>query len=197
MVADRASCSAPAFLGLPDRNGGFGTPRPIPSRRRGLRRQGSQPRALDRRGPQRPHRRRGRIRGSCFLCWRTPRVVAGRSGQSSSRALSLRAASLLVAIDRDDPILGTAARAPEAAPAPGPHVRATRRPEPSRLRRVQACAPPRLVRRALKSLPPTARDRLAVEERLACYEAANRLHNPRKPVSESAPRRLHTLTTAA
>jgi hypothetical protein len=105
-----------------------------------------------------------------------------------ARALSLRAASLLVAIDRDDPILGTAARAPEAAPAPGPHVRATRRPEPSRLRRVRACAPPRLVRRALKSLPPTARDRLAVEERLACYEAANRLHNPRKPVSESAPR---------
>jgi hypothetical protein len=61
----------------------------------------------------------------------------------------------------------------------------------------EAFAPPRLVRRALKSLPPTARDRLAVEERLACYEAANRLHNPRKPVSESAPRRLHTLTTAA
>ena len=38
--------------------------------------------------------------------------------------------------------------------------------------------------------PAAARDRLALEERLACYEATNRLHNPRKPV-------LHTLTTAA
>jgi hypothetical protein len=41
MVADRASCSAPAFLGLPDRNGGFGTEGgPLPSEQRSSQRGG-------------------------------------------------------------------------------------------------------------------------------------------------------------
>lgn len=73
---------------------------------------------------------------------------------------------------------------PEAAPAPGPHVRATRRPKPSRLRRVRGLRSAALGKARAEVAPAAARDRLA------CYEATNRLHNPRKPV-------LHTLTTAA
>ena len=71
-----------------------------------------------------------------------------------------------------------------------PHVRATRRPKPSRLRRVRGLRSAALGQARAEVAPAAARDRLAVEERLACYEATNRLHNPRKPV-------LHTLTTAA
>ena len=69
--------------------------------------------------------------------------------------------------------------------------------KPSRLRRVRGLRSAALGQARAEVAPAAARDRLAVEERLACYEAANRLHNLRKPVSESAPRRLHTLTTAA
>ena len=68
---------------------------------------------------------------------------------------------------------------PEAAPAPGPHVRATCRPKPSRLRRVRGLRSAALGQARAEVAPAAARDRLAFEERLACYEATNRLHNPR------------------